>query len=89
MDDCIDSLQLEVYVEELGQQIESIFFDPIVAYMDYFFSLNDKSDCLSHSQIQFVHGWLLAFPIVSWFEHFQVASLSRLLDWLIWHYNVT
>jgi len=32
MDVCIDNLQLE-----LGQQIEFGFFDPIVAYMDFFF----------------------------------------------------
>ena len=36
MDVCIDNLQLEAYVEELGQQIESGFFDPVVAYMEHF-----------------------------------------------------
>ena len=36
VDVCIDSLQLAVCVEELGQQTESGFFDPIVTYMEYF-----------------------------------------------------
>ena len=33
VDVCIDSLQLAVCVEELGQKTESGFFDPIFAYM--------------------------------------------------------
>lgn len=89
MDVCIDSLQLAVCVEELGQQTESVFFYPIVAYMEYFFSLNDKSDCPLHNQTRYVHVWLSAFTFVSWLKHFQAASLSQLLDWLIWHYNIT
>ena len=89
VDVCIDSLQLEVYVEELGQQTESGFFDPIVAYMDFFFSLNDRSDCLLHNQTRYLHVWLSAFTSVSWLKHFQATSLSQLLDWLIWHYNIT
>lgn len=51
VDTCIGSLQLEVCVEELGKQTKSSFFDPIVTSTEYFFSVNDKSDCLSHSQI--------------------------------------
>jgi len=80
MDVCIDSLQLEACVEELGQQTEIGFFDPIIAYMEYFFSLNDKSDCILPSQTHFVHVWLSTFLVVCWFRHFQAASLSHLLD---------
>jgi len=80
VDVCIENLQLVVCVEELGQQIESGFFDPIVAYMEYFFSLNDKSDCLLHNQTRYEHVWLSSFTFVSWFKHFQVASVSQLLD---------
>ena len=65
VDVCIDSLQLEACIVELGQQTESGFCDPITTYMEFFFSLNDKSDCLSHNQIQFVHGWLSEFTFVS------------------------
>lgn len=89
VDICIDSLQLEACIEELGQQIEFGFFDPIAVYMEIFFSLNDRSDCLLHNQIHYVHVWLPAFPSVSWLKHFKAASLSQLLDWLIWHYNIT
>ena len=33
MDVCIDSLQLEAYVEEIGQQTWFGFYDLVVAYM--------------------------------------------------------
>ena len=89
MDICIDSLQLEACIEELGQQTESGFFDPIATYMEIFFSLNDRSNCLLHNQTRYVHVSLSTFTFVSWLKHFQAASLSQLLDWLIWNYNIT
>ena len=55
MDVFIDSLQLEAYVEELGKHTWSGFYDLVVAYMEYLFSLNDKLDCLLHNQTHFVH----------------------------------
>lgn len=36
MDVWIDSLQLEVYVDELGQKIEFGLFDPIAVYIEIF-----------------------------------------------------
>ena len=48
-DVCIDSVQLEVCIAELGQQTESGFSDPIAAYMEMFFSFTDRSKCLIHS----------------------------------------
>ena len=39
VDICIDNLQLEACIDELGQQTESGFFDPIAMYMDFFFSV--------------------------------------------------
>jgi len=89
VDICIDSLLLEAYVEELGQQAWSDFYDLVVAYMEYIFNLNDKLDCLLHNQTHFVHVWLSTFPIVSWFKHSLASSLPQLLDWLVWYYNIT
>ena len=74
---------------ELGQKKKSDFCDPIATYMEIFFSLNDRSNCLLHNQTRYVHVWLSAFTFVSWLKHFQAASLSQLLDWFIWHYSVT
>ena len=89
VDVCIDSVQLEVCIAELGQQTESGFRDPIAAYMEMFFSLTDRSNCLLHNQTRYVHVWLPAFTSLSRLKHSQTTSLSQLLDWLIWHYNVT
>ena len=83
MDICIDSVQLEVCIAELGQQTESGFCDPITMYMEMFFSLNDRSTCLLHNQTHYVHAWLPAIASVSWLKHSQAASLSQLLEWLI------
>ena len=41
------------------------------------------------NQTRYVHVWLPEFTSVSRLKHSQVASLSQLHDWLIWHYNVT
>ena len=37
VDVCIDSLQLEACIVELGQQTKSGFCDPIATYMEFFF----------------------------------------------------
>ena len=88
-DVCIDSVQLEVCIAELGQQKESGFCDPVAMYMEMFFSLTDRSSCLIHSQIHYVHEGLPAITSVSWWKHSQAASFSGLLEWLIWHYSIT
>ena len=89
VDICIQSLQLEACIEELGKQIEFGFFDPIAVYMEKKISLSDRSDCLLHNQTRYVPIWLSAFTSVSWWKHSQAASLSQLLDWLIWHCSIT
>ena len=65
----IDSLQLEACIEELGQKTESGFFDPIALYMEFFFSLNHRWNCLLYNQTRYVHVWLLAFAFMSWLKH--------------------
>ena len=79
----IDSVQLEVCIAELGQQTKFGFCDPIATYMEMFFSLNDRSNCLLHNQTHYVHVWLPTIASVSWLKHSQATSLSQLLDWLI------
>ena len=88
-DVCIDSVQLEVCIAELGQPTESSFRDPITAYMDTFFSLIDRSGCIFRDQIHYVHEGLPAITSVIWLEHSQAASFSGLLEWLIWHFSIT
>lgn len=88
-DVCIDSVQLEVCVAELGQTTESGFYDPIAMYMEMFFSLIDGSGCLLHDQAHYVHEGLPAITSVSWWKHSQAASFSALLEWLIWHFSIT
>ena len=85
----IDNVQLEVCIVELGQQSESGVCDPIAMYMEMFFSLTNKSNCLLHDQTHYVHVSLPAIASMSWLKHSQAASLSQLLDWLIWHYIIT
>lgn len=82
-DVCIDSVQLEVCIADLGQQTESGFCDPIATYMEMFFSLIDRSGCLLHDQAHYVHEGLPAITSVSWWKHSQAASSSDLLEWLI------
>ena len=89
VDVCIDSVQLEVCIAELGQQTESGFCDPIAMYMEMFFSLKDRSDRLLHNQTHYVHVGLPAITSVSWWKHSQAASWSQLLEWLTWHYSIT
>ena len=89
VDVCIDNVQLEVCIAELGQQTESGFYDPIATYMEMFFSLNDRSNYFLHNQTHYVHAWLPAITSVSWWKHSQATSFSHLLEWLIWHYNIT
>ena len=86
---CIDSVQLEVCIAELGQQTEYGFCDPIATYMEMFFNLNDRSNFLLHNQTRYVHVWLPTIASMSWLKHSQAASLSQLLEWLIWNYNIT
>ena len=83
MDVCIDSVQLEVCIAELGQQTESGFSDPIATYMEMFFSLTDRSSCLIHSQIHYVHEGLPAIASVIWLKHSQAAFFSDLCEWFI------
>lgn len=85
----IDSVQLEVCLAELGQPTESSFCDPIAAYMDMFFSLIDRSDCLVRDQAQYVHEGLPVIASVSWWKHSRATSFSGLLEWLIWHFSIT
>jgi hypothetical protein len=85
----IDNVQLEVCLAELGQPTESGFRDPIAAYMDMFLSLMDKSGCLFRDQGQHMHEGLPATASVSSWQHAQAASLSGLLEWLIWHFSIT
>jgi len=88
-DVCIDSVQLEVCIAELGQQTESGFRDAIAMYMEMFFSLTDKSNCLLHDQTHYVHVGLPVIASVIWLKHSQVVFFSDLLEWLIWHYSIT
>ena len=85
----IDNVQLEVCVAKLGQPTESSFRDPIVAYMDMFFSLIDRSGCLLRDQAHYAHEGLPTITSVSWWKHSQAASFSGLLEWLIWHFSIT
>ena len=80
---CIESVQLEICIAELGQPTESGFRDPMATYMEMFFSLTDRSSCLIHSQIHYVHEGLPAITYVSWWKHSQAASFPGLLEWLI------
>ena len=85
----IDNVQLEACVVELGQPTESDVRDPIAAYMDTFFRLIDRSGYLFRDQGHHVHEGLPASASVSWWQHSQAASLSGLLEWLIWHFSIT
>ena len=89
IDVCIESVQLEVCIAELGQQTESGFCDPIAMYMEMFFSLTEKSNCLLHDQTHYVHVGLQAIASVIWLKHSQAAFFLDLLEWLTWHYNIT
>jgi len=89
LDVCINNLQLEECIEELGKQTEPGFFDPVATYMEKKFSLNNKPDFLLHNHTHFVHVWLSAFTFMFCFKHFQASSLLQLLNWLTWHYNIT
>lgn len=85
-----ENLQPRAYVNELGQQIESGFYDPIAAYMEYFLKLNEKPNFLLKSQRYYVYILLVEFPIMFWFKHHQtITSLQQLIDWLIWHFSIT
>ncbi len=85
-----DNLQLRAYVNELVQQIEFGFYDPITTYMEYFLKLNDKPYFLLQGQRYYVYILLVEFPIMFWFKHHQrTSSLQQLLDWLIWHFSIT
>lgn len=88
-DVCIDSVQLEICIAELGQQTELVFRDPIAMYMEMFFSLIDRSGCLLRDQAHYVHEGLPTITSVSWWKHSQSASFSGLLEWLIWHFSIT
>jgi len=85
----IDNVQLEVCLAELGQPTESGFRDPIAEYMDMFFSLMDKSGCLFRDQAHYLYEGLPATTSVTSWQHFQAASCSGLLEWLIWHFSIT
>ena len=89
VDVCIDSVQLEVCIAELGQQTESGFCDPIATYMEMFFSLTDRSSCLLHNQAHYVHVGLPVIASAIWLKHSQAAFFSDLLEWLIWHFSIT
>jgi len=84
-----DNLQPRAYVNELGKQIESNFYDPIATYMEYIFKLKEKPGFLLQSQRYYGYILLVGFPTMFSFKHYQkTTSLSQLLELLVWHYNI-
>ena len=70
-------------------QTDHVFFDPIVEYMEEFYSPDFQFYFHFEDQLHLMLPWSFQYHVYFWFKHSQeIQVLDHINDWLHWKFHV-